>query len=124
MRSLNFSIDITFQSHYGPRVDSPYGRNEYQHSSWGVKGGRRVRLTILPPSVSRLSRCGSLDFSQHYEPSRSVTGIPLASFYKLSVSLTYLSSEMNQQSRGCNSYIFTLPCILEVLLALLGAGIA
>jgi hypothetical protein len=22
----------------------------------GVKGGRRVRLTILPPSVSRLSR--------------------------------------------------------------------
>jgi hypothetical protein len=31
-----------------------------QKSSWGVKGGRRVRLTMLPPSVSRLSRlCGS-----------------------------------------------------------------
>jgi hypothetical protein len=31
-------------------------KNEYQESSWGVKGDRRVRLTNLPPSVSRLSR--------------------------------------------------------------------
>jgi hypothetical protein len=30
--------------------------NEYQESFWRVTGGLRVRLTILPPSVSRLSK--------------------------------------------------------------------
>jgi hypothetical protein len=33
-------------------VDSASNRNEYQESSWGVKSGRRVGLTTLPPSVS------------------------------------------------------------------------
>jgi hypothetical protein len=29
--------------HYDPGVDLPSNRNEYQESSWGVKGGRPAR---------------------------------------------------------------------------------
>jgi hypothetical protein len=53
MSSLDFQLNQSFQPQCGPGVDSASNRNEYQESSWGLKGGWRVRLTTSPPSMSR-----------------------------------------------------------------------
>jgi hypothetical protein len=66
-----FSIDLIFPA----GVDSASNRNEYQESSWGVKGGRLVRLTTLLSSVSRLSR-------ENGEPRRLTTLWAFMAFYR------------------------------------------
>jgi hypothetical protein len=69
-----------FQPHYGPGVYSAYNRNVYHELL--VKRGRRLRLTISPPSVTLLFRkCGILDLPQPYRHTRTVTRIVLLIFY-------------------------------------------
>jgi hypothetical protein len=51
-----FKLTYSFQAHYGPVVVSASNRNEYQESSWGVKGGRPARkadnfTAICEPTV-------------------------------------------------------------------------
>jgi len=51
-RQWNFSLTLSFRSHYNTGVDSASNRNEYQENFLGVKSGRCVRLTTLPPSLA------------------------------------------------------------------------
>jgi hypothetical protein len=70
-----FSVYLILPAVLSLGVDSASNRNVYQETSWGVKGGRCVRLTILPLSVSRLSR-------EMWEPRRLTTPWAFTSCYR------------------------------------------
>jgi hypothetical protein len=64
-----------------PQFDSASNTNDYQKCSWGVKGCQPAHKSDNLTAICELSRkCGSLDVSQPYGPSRPVTGIALPFF--------------------------------------------
>ena len=77
-----FFIDIkSFRSHYGPEVDSASNRSEYQECFLGVKGGRCLRLTTLPPSCTVVMKSGNLNFLEPSGPLQACNGTALSFFY-------------------------------------------
>jgi hypothetical protein len=69
------------------------GTPQYQESSWGVKDGRRVRLTTLPSSVSRLSN-ENVGASTSYNPMGLHNLLQDGFFFLPSHSINESSSEL------------------------------
>jgi predicted transcriptional regulator len=77
-----FFIDIkSFQSHYGPGVDSASNRNEYREYFQGVKSGRCVRLTTYHHPVPLSRNLGTLTSWKPLGLSRPVMGLLYLYFY-------------------------------------------
>jgi hypothetical protein len=121
-----FGWPKSFQPHYGFGFDSDSNRNEYQETSWEVKGGWRVRPTTSPSSVSRWSRkCVSLDVLQQNGSPRPVREIALLFFFTKCVHIlcwgcgvwvwTRLHLETHAAQWQCSRFYFFLLYFLIII---------
>ena len=78
--------------HYGPGVDSPSNRDEYQEYFLGGKGGRCVRLATLPPSCAVVMKSGNLNFLEPSGPLQACNGTALPLLNITSVCLYFYLS--------------------------------
>jgi hypothetical protein len=71
----NFSLTLSFRSHYGPGVDSASNRNEYQEYFLGVKEAvhKADNFTIL----CRVMKSGNLNFLEPSGPLEACNGTAL-----------------------------------------------
>ena len=104
-----FFIDIKcFRSHYGPGVDSSSNRNEYQEYFLGVKGGRYVRLTTLPPSWAVVTKSGSLNFLEPSGPVQACNGTALPFYISQFLKFSQQSSCLHRASMTIKHFIIQL----------------
>jgi hypothetical protein len=74
-----FFIDtISFRPNYGPGDDSVSDGIEYREYFLGVKSGRCVRLTNLPPSCATVTKSGSPNFLEPSGPVQACNGTALS----------------------------------------------
>jgi hypothetical protein len=101
LMSVGIFIDIkSFRSHYGPGVDSASNRNEYQEYFLGVKGGRCVRLTPLPPSCAVDTKSVKRNF---LEPSGTVQA-----YFGTDLPFTHLNSVHGYRPNKYKTHYFAL----------------
>jgi hypothetical protein len=64
---MDLSVDLIFPTALGPGVYSASNRNEYQESSWGIKGGQPA------PKADNLTAIFETIFCEMWEPRRLTT---------------------------------------------------
>jgi hypothetical protein len=91
--SMDFSIYLILPAALRPCGHPASKRNEYQESSWEIKGGRRVKLTSPPL----------------WEPRRLTTLWAYTACHRDSFTFTFMSTAV-QRWKGRGGWNDTLPC--------------